>query len=98
MKESLQARVIHLHRTANDWDKYSEFIPEMGEIIIIDPSDADTYPALAIGNSKDSVKQLPRLTNPAVAEAIVWDENFGYIDSGNISDYIKLQDSIEEED
>lgn len=83
----MYARFANMHDIEANWDKCPNFIPEPGEIIIYDADDSHPYQRFKVGDGKASVVQLSFMNDPLLNDSINWEDDVGYIDSGNISDY-----------
>jgi hypothetical protein len=61
--KTLKARIIHKHETEADWNKATNFIPLLGELIIYDRDTNYTYERFKIGDGITNVINLPFLSN-----------------------------------
>ena len=61
--KTLKSRIIHKHETEANWNKATNFIPLIGELIIYDRDDNYTYERFKIGDGITNVINLPFLTN-----------------------------------
>lgn len=97
-QNSMKARIRQLHKTEAEWNKLSDFIPLVGELIIYDPDDQHEYARLKIGDgisqpdgtvSGTKLKDLPFSIETAINECLAKIRYDEIIDCGNISDYLK---------
>lgn len=89
MATKLSARIINSHDTEENWSKLTTFIPKSGEIIFFEPDVNCNYVRLKLGDGKTLLSDLP-FNNDAMLDGVIkLEDEVGYLDSGNISDYSK---------
>ena len=86
----LNARIVTLHDTEENWNKLIDFIPNSGESICYEPDINHTYVRLKLGDGKTKLKDLPFINETMLDDIISWEEDIGYLDSGKINTYKKL--------
>ena len=64
----LNARIIQKHDTQANWDKATNFIPKIGEIIVYDADDSYSYARVKIGDGVTTVGNLPFVDAGALTE------------------------------
>lgn len=74
----LKVRVSHLHKTAEEWDKLSDFIPRAAEFVIYD-ADGINPQRIKIGDGVSFLQNLP-FYSPEITS----------IDGGEISTYSNI--------
>lgn len=57
----IKTRIIHKHDTAENWEKATNFYPQLGEIIIYDSDNNNSLPRIKIGDGEKLAKELPFL-------------------------------------
>ena len=83
----MKARIVHLHKTAAEWEalgKQQTIIPKPGEFFIYDPDSDHKYARLKIGDGNTSLKDLPFAIDAAVQEFILTQMPPNIIDGGRI--------------
>lgn len=80
----MKARISQLHNTELGWQRYNDFIPEAGELIIYDSDDNYAYPRLKIGDGKTNLKNLTFLIDNVVEAYVQNLQRDVYIDGGRI--------------
>lgn len=66
----LNARIIQKHDTQANWDKATNFIPKIGEIIVYDADDSYSYARVKIGDGVTTVGNLPFVDAGALTEEL----------------------------
>lgn len=93
MSNSLNFRLINLHNTQEVWERdYLDFTPQAGELVVYDPDSNNPYARFKIGDGATLLVTLPFYNSGASTDlsgAITWEGDVGFIDSGNIKEYIK---------
>ena len=84
MPDRLNARVLHMHDTEENWNKCVEFVPEKSEIIVYDIDDHHPYPRFKIGDGRTTVANLEFTVESEIKKLFTIRENIMYIDSGYI--------------
>lgn len=56
--KKINSRITHKHGKASDWEKATNFIPLLGEIIIYDPDESNTNPRFKVGDGVTKVNDL----------------------------------------
>ena len=57
--QMLKTRIIHKHETEADWNKATNFIPLLGELIVYDSDSNYPYARIKIGDGETVVTELP---------------------------------------
>ena len=84
---SLKARIITIHDIEDNWNLCPTFIPKRGEIVVYDRDANNDSARIKIGDGVTTVTELPFLSDSILGDAVTWDGETGYIDSGEISSY-----------
>lgn len=80
----MKARISQLHNTEAAWQKYKNWVPEAGEIIIYD-ADADyEYARLKVGNGTTALNKLPFLIDAAIMAQVEDFKHQDVLDGGRI--------------
>lgn len=85
----MKARVSQLHKTAAEWLKYSDWIPEAGELVVYDPDENFKYSRVKVGDGKTKLSLLSFSIDSAIAAYIKKHRYEEIIDGGRITDYKK---------
>ena len=85
----MKARISQLHMTATDWHKYSQWVPEAGELIVYDPDTEHPYARIKVGDGKRKLNELDFFIDSAIAEILKQVRFEDSIDGGRITEYIK---------
>lgn len=85
--KSLNMRIIHTHDTEDNWNKTTEFIPQLGELIVYDVDDNNSYGRFKIGDGLTNVKELPFTTETIVKSLFNIENNVIFADAGRITEY-----------
>lgn len=80
------SRITQLHKTENDWNKYSSFVPEKGELIVYDPDANYAYSRLKVGDGKHTLAQLDFIIEAALDELLNSVKFNDIIDGGRITE------------
>ncbi len=54
----MKARVSHLYKTAQEWDKWAQWTPNSGELIIYKPDEQYPYTRLKVGDGIHKLQDL----------------------------------------
>lgn len=81
----MKARVSHLHRTAAEWLKFKNWVPEAGELAIYDPDENYNYARIKVGDGKTPLQHLNFFTDSAVTAYI--QKHLNILDAGRITEY-----------
>ena len=84
---TLKARIIQTHDIQANWELCPTFIPKRGEIIVYDRDPENDAARIKIGDGVTKIGDLPFLSDSILGDAVYWDGETGYIDSGEISSY-----------
>lgn len=68
--KQLNGRIVMKHDTAANWEKATSFIPKIGEIIIYDTDDENSFPRVKIGDGITTAPSLPFIFEPLTKDAI----------------------------
>lgn len=68
--KQLDGRIVMKHDTAANWEKATSFIPKIGEIIIYDIDDENSFPRVKIGDGVTAAPFLPFIFEPLTKDAI----------------------------
>ena len=83
----MKARISQLHRTEAEWQKFSSWIPEPGELIVYDPDVNYPHARIKVGDGKRKLKDLDFFITSAI-EALLKQVRFeDSIDGGRITEY-----------
>lgn len=85
----MKARVSQLHKTEAEWLKYSDWIPEAGELVVYDPDENFKYSRVKVGDGKNKLSVLSFSIDAAIAAYIKKHRYEEIIDGGRITDYKK---------
>ena len=80
----MKARVSHLHKTAAEWNKYRDWVPEAGEFVIYDPDSETSYARIKVGDGKRKLSELEFFIDSAVIASINKKHFFDILDGGRI--------------
>jgi hypothetical protein len=81
----MKARVSHLHKTAVEWAKYKDWVPEAGEFIIYDPDERYSYARVKVGDGKRTLSELDFFVDSAAIASMKQQHFFEILDGGRIS-------------
>ena len=84
---TLKARIIQTHDIEANWDLCPTFIPKRGEIIVYDRDTVNDAARIKIGDGVTTITNLPFISDSILGDAVRWDGELGYVDSGEISSY-----------
>jgi hypothetical protein len=62
----MRARISQLHKTEEAWQKYRNWVPEAGEIIIYDVDEQHEYVRLKVGDGKTTLNELTFFINATI--------------------------------
>lgn len=85
----MKARVSQLHKTASEWQRHADWVPEAGEIIVYDPDDDTPYARVKIGDGKKTLKNLSFFIDSAIASYLAKQRYQEIIDGGRITNFKK---------
>lgn len=85
----MKARVSHLHKTAAEWLKLNDWVPEAGEFIVYDPDENYSYSRLKVGDGISTLKELEFFIDKAILTLIQKQSYFEILDAGRVTDYKK---------
>lgn len=85
----MKARVSQLHKTEAEWLKYSDWIPEAGELVVYDPDENFRYSRVKVGDGKNKLGALSFSIDAAIAAYLRKHRYEEIIDGGRITDYKK---------
>lgn len=85
----MKARISQLHKTEIEWLKYSNWMPEAGEIIIYDPDTEHNYARIKIGDGKRTLKELDFLIDSTIDDVLKQISFTDVLDGGRITEYNK---------
>ena len=85
----MKARIGQLYKTEAEWNKFSEFIPLPGELVIFSKDEKYPYSRLKVGDGKAKLKDLPFFIDSAIDDHVT--ERFinNILDAGRVSEYKK---------
>ena len=83
----MKARISQLHMTEAEWQRYSQWIPASGELVIYDPDAIHTYARVKVGDGVRGLKELDFFIDSAVAEILKQIRFEDCIDGGRITEY-----------
>ena len=75
-EKSLNTRIQLKHDTEVNWDKATNFIPKLGEVIVYDVDDNYDFPRMKVGDGETVVTELPFVYEPVTKADI--DEICGF--------------------
>lgn len=85
---TLNARIKGLHGTDAEWkelDNKTNFVPDLGEIIIYDTDDLHVVPRIKLGDGVTSVSNLRFVSEDALSYvSSSYSDNTYFVDSGKI--------------
>lgn len=87
MVNRLNARMINLHDTEENWNKLTGFVPKSGEVIFFEPDSNYSYVRLKFGDGNTLLRDLPFINDTMLDEVIKWEDEIGYLDSDDITTY-----------
>lgn len=87
----LNARIKHLHATADKWNSnaFLSFVPATSEIIVYDPDAEHIYPRFKIGDGVTTVQDLPFFIDDPMSQR---KGDIAYVDGGEIVNYLSVED------
>ena len=80
----MKARVSQLHKTAAEWAKFANWVPEAGEFIIYDPDNEFEYARVKVGDGRTNLQTLPFFIESAIIEQMLQHRYNEIIDAGRI--------------
>lgn len=83
----MKARISQLHMTESEWLKYSNLVPERGELIVYDPDSNYNYSRIKVGDGKRTIKELDFFIDSAISEILKQIRFEDSVDGGRISEY-----------
>lgn len=83
----MKARISQLHMTEADWFRYSQMVPEAGELIIYDPDATHPYARIKVGDGKRSLGELDFFIDSAITEVLKQIRFEDSVDGGRITEY-----------
>lgn len=81
----MKARVCQLHKTEAEWQKYSDWSPEAGEIVVYDKDATHNFARMKVGDGKTQLKNLPFFIEDTIASYIRKIEYQEILDGGRIA-------------
>ena len=85
----MKARISQLHRTESDWQLYSNWKPESGELIIYDPDETHAYARIKVGDGQRTLSELDFFVTSAIEELLKQVRFEDSVDGGRITEYNK---------
>ena len=85
----MKARISQLHMTETAWQKYINWVPADGELVIYDPDETYTYARIKVGDGKRTLKDLDFFITSAIEEQLKQVRFEDSIDGGRITEYAK---------
>ena len=86
MEKNTKTRIQHKHDSAENWNKATNFIPLIGELIVYDADENYSYPRFKVGDGETSVVNLAFANEQNLSTQVQSDWNQGDI---NQPDFIK---------
>ena len=83
----MKARISQLHKTEAEWQRYSQWIPEAGELVVYDPDTSYPYARVKVGDGKRMLSELDFLIDSTIAEILKQVRFEDVIDGGRITEY-----------
>lgn len=83
----MKARVSQLHMTEAEWQKWSQWIPESGELVVYDPDDQHPHARIKVGDGIRKLCELDFFIDSAINEILKQIRFSSVIDGGRITDY-----------
>ena len=83
----MKARIGQLYKTEAEWEKYKDFIPLAGELIIFSKDENYSYSRLKVGDGKTKLKDLTFFIDSAIDDHVTSRFINEVIDAGRVSDY-----------
>ena len=83
----MKARISQLHMTETEWQKYSQLVPEAGELIVYDPDTKHPHARIKVGDGKRKLSELDFFIDSAIAEVLKQVRFEGVVDGGRITEY-----------
>ena len=83
----MKARISQLHMTESEWLKYSNLVPERGELIVYDPDSNYNYSRIKVGDGERTIKELDFFIDSAISEILKQIRFEDSVDGGRISEY-----------
>ena len=83
----MKARISQLHKTEAEWQKFSSWTPEAGEIIVYDPDENYLHARFKVGDGKRTLKELDFFIDSAIEEILKRARFEDFIDGGRITEY-----------
>ena len=87
----MKARVSQLHKTEAEWQKWSQWIPEAGELVVYDPdpSKAQNYARIKVGDGQHTLLELDFFVDATIENILDQVRFSDIIDGGRITEYSK---------
>ena len=82
--KTINTKIIHTHDKEANWEKYPEFIPSAGEVIVYDIDGRYSYERFKIGDGKTKINELPFSIERNIQHMFDVRDNMIYIDGGRI--------------
>ena len=83
----MKARISQLHKTAFEWQQYSRWIPEPGELVIYDPDAQCSYSRIKVGDGVHTLSELDFFIDSAILEILKQVRFEDSVDGGRITEY-----------
>ena len=83
----MKARISQLHMTEAEWQKYSQLVPEAGELIVYDPDSKHPHARIKVGDGKRTLKELDFFIDSAITEILRQIRFEDSVDGGRITEY-----------
>lgn len=80
----MKARVSQLHKTAAEWAKFANWVPEAGEFVIYDPDSTIKYARIKVGDGKRKLSELEFFIDSTALDLMKQAHFFNILDGGRI--------------
>lgn len=85
----MKARISQLHMTEAEWQKFSGWIPEPGELVVYDSDRSYAYARIKVGDGKRTLGELDFFITSAIEDMLKQVRFEDSIDGGRITEYSK---------
>lgn len=85
----MKARISQLHKTEAEWQTYSRWVPNVGELVVYDPDTLHSYARIKVGDGKRTLQELDFFIDSAIEEILKQVRFEDSIDGGRITEYVK---------
>jgi hypothetical protein len=85
----MKARISQLHKTEAEWQKFSSWIPEPGELVVYDPDGSYAHARVKVGDGKRTLSELDFFITSTIEDVLKQIRFEESVDGGRITEYSK---------